>query len=176
MDPSCNVVTSPTLRFTSGSTRLPTAHVVSPVSHIYPLGQGFQHPHHLLHWCCRHLQTSLNEPPFNRKKAITTYMAGCKTHLQLQALLIPMPYLRRYKVSGMMPDILGQFVRYSYSSLFIHRGITNVKFLQSGNTRLNGCCWSLFTIFLGISISSCSWTSKKTSSLWHACGSSWLEA
>ena len=132
MDPSCNVVTSPTLRFTSGSTRLPTAHVVSPVSHIYPLGQGFQHPHHLLHWCCRHLQTSLNEPPFNRKKAITTYMAGCKTHLQLQALLIPMPYLRRYKVSGMMPDILGQFVRYSsYSSLFIHRGITNVKFLQS---------------------------------------------
>ena len=136
MDPSGNVVTSPTLRFTSGSTRLPTAHVVSPVSHIYPLGQGFQHPHHLLHWCCRHLQTSLNEPPFNRKKAITTYMAGCKTHLQLQALLIPMPYLRRYKVSGMMPDILGQFVRYSYSSLFIHRGITNVKFLQYPPQRL----------------------------------------
>ena len=174
MDLSSNVVTSPTLRFTSGSTRLPTAHVVIPVSHVYSLGQGFQHPHHLLHWCCRHLQTSLNEPTFNRKTAITTYMAGCKTST-IANIINSHTFFE--KVQSIRYD-----ARHSWPicSLFIfftlHPGITNVKFLQSGNTRLNGCCWSLFTIFLGISISSCSWTSKKTSSLWHACGSSWLEA
>ncbi len=130
----------------SGSTRLPPCHC--------PCG----------HSCFAHLPAwprlsapapppSLVLPPpankFNRQKGITTYMAGCKTLKSVFIFFTPHP-------SGDHSHQL--FAKWHYNP-----------------TRLNGG-WSLFTIFYGISISSLAWTSKKTSSLWHACCSNRLEA